>query len=274
MSKLLINEDPLQVLPGLAVKIGLNEAIILQQMHYWINMNKKCNRNFRDGKHWVYNSYENWQKQFPFWSVMTVKRVLWSLAEKKLLIKGNYNKLHKDRTVWYTINYKNLTKLEEKEDITEVQNEPMENEDTKVQNEPMTEVQNEPMDEFKMNQPLPETTQRLPETNKESSLVIDEKLKTMSELFVKNIKQIPSATDMCTIVNLSQTISKDLFDRAIEATLDAARVRGVKNKSSYFFGTINNMIEEQYGEPDPVEEVVAISEETKKLIGDMDKTMF
>ena len=37
MSRLLINENPLQVLPTLAVKIGLNEAMILQQMHYWLN---------------------------------------------------------------------------------------------------------------------------------------------------------------------------------------------------------------------------------------------
>ena len=36
-SKLLIDEPPLQVLPSLALKIGLNEAIILQQVHYWLN---------------------------------------------------------------------------------------------------------------------------------------------------------------------------------------------------------------------------------------------
>ena len=33
---LLISEPPLQVLPSLAVKIGLNEAIVLQQIHYWL----------------------------------------------------------------------------------------------------------------------------------------------------------------------------------------------------------------------------------------------
>ena len=50
---LLISEPPLQVLPSLAVKIGLNEAIILQQVHYWL---LKSN-NIRDGYKWVYNSY-------------------------------------------------------------------------------------------------------------------------------------------------------------------------------------------------------------------------
>ena len=33
-SKLLMGESPLQVLPGLAVLIGLDEAIFLQQLHY------------------------------------------------------------------------------------------------------------------------------------------------------------------------------------------------------------------------------------------------
>jgi hypothetical protein len=34
MSKLLIDEPPLQVLPTLAVRLGLEEAIFLQQLHY------------------------------------------------------------------------------------------------------------------------------------------------------------------------------------------------------------------------------------------------
>ena len=36
MSRLLIDEPPLQVLPSLAREIGLNEAIMLQQIHYWL----------------------------------------------------------------------------------------------------------------------------------------------------------------------------------------------------------------------------------------------
>ena len=36
MNKLLLNEPPLMILPTLASNIGLNEAIFLQQLHYWI----------------------------------------------------------------------------------------------------------------------------------------------------------------------------------------------------------------------------------------------
>lgn len=104
MGNLLISEPPLQVIPSLAVEIGLNEAIVLQQIHYWL---LKSN-NVRDGRRWVYNSYPNWQKQFPFWSVKTVKRVFTNLEKQGLLISGNYNKAGFDKTKWYTIDYHHL----------------------------------------------------------------------------------------------------------------------------------------------------------------------
>ena len=107
MSKLLIDDYPIQVLPKLAEKVGLNEAIILQQIHYWLNSSK---HNY-DGKRWIYNSYPNWAKQFPFWSERTIKRAFGSLEKQDLLYVGNYNRAGFDRTKWYSINYENLNNL-------------------------------------------------------------------------------------------------------------------------------------------------------------------
>ncbi|PTJ72051.1 replication protein [Staphylococcus hyicus] len=107
MSKLLIDDYPIQVLPKLAEEIGLNEAIILQQIHYWLNSSK----HYHDGKKWVYNSYPEWQKQFPFWSERTIKRTFGSLEKQNLLHVGNYNKAGFDRTKWYSVNYETLNKL-------------------------------------------------------------------------------------------------------------------------------------------------------------------
>ena len=64
MSKLLLDENPLMIMPQLAVKIGLNESIVLQQIHYWLEINRKADKNKRDGFYWTYNSYKEWQKQF------------------------------------------------------------------------------------------------------------------------------------------------------------------------------------------------------------------
>jgi Fe2+ or Zn2+ uptake regulation protein len=104
MSKLLISEHPLQVLPSLAVAIGLNEAIVLQQVHYWLQTKPKMH----DGRPWVYNSATEWQQQFPFWSVPTIRRILNNLREAGILEVGNFNPDPQDRTLWYTINYAKL----------------------------------------------------------------------------------------------------------------------------------------------------------------------
>ncbi|WOX32171.1 hypothetical protein R5O32_12080 [Listeria monocytogenes] len=78
-NNLLINDYPLQVLPTLAREIGLNEAIVLQQIHYWLN--KK--QNLHDGRYWTYRSIQKWQEEnFSFWSLNTVKRTFTSLREK------------------------------------------------------------------------------------------------------------------------------------------------------------------------------------------------
>ena len=104
MSSLLIDDYPILVLPKLATEIGLNEAIILQQMHYWTN---KSNH-IHDNKRWIYNSYKEWEQHFPFWSNATIRRTISSLEKQELVLVGNYNKAGFDKTKWYSINYSTL----------------------------------------------------------------------------------------------------------------------------------------------------------------------
>ena len=115
MSKLLINEVPLMCLPSLAVKIGLNEALFIQQLHYWVDRSK----NIIDGRQWVYNTMADWSKQFRFWSQKTLSRTISNLEKQKLVISGNYNQKGYDRTKWYTIDYLALEQLETEEPETE-----------------------------------------------------------------------------------------------------------------------------------------------------------
>ena len=100
--ELLINDKPLILLPQLAVLIGLNEAVFLQQLHYWNGRTK----NIRDGKKWVYKTFEEWQKEMPFLSIRTLKRVVKNLKEQELIISKQ--RVHKQ---WYSINYDKLNEL-------------------------------------------------------------------------------------------------------------------------------------------------------------------
>jgi len=111
---LLLDSYPLIVLPELAVKIGLNESIILQQVHYWVNINERAGKNYEDGYTWTYQSLEQWRQQFPFWGERTIRRTLNSLKKLGLLVTSNYNKTKFDHTTWYRIDYHNVSEIAKK----------------------------------------------------------------------------------------------------------------------------------------------------------------
>ena len=108
MSRLLINEPPLQVLPSLAVKIGLNEAIVLQQVHYWLERSKTS----INGHLWVYNSVSEWRTQFPFWSDDTISRALKSLRTRGVVIAEQLSPDARDRSMYYRIDYSALSAID------------------------------------------------------------------------------------------------------------------------------------------------------------------
>ena len=102
---LLYDDKPLVVSPRLAMVVGLNEAIVLQQVHYWTLLNERTKKNCRGGFYWTYNTYAEWQEQFPFWSVDTIKRIFKKLRDANLLVVERFNKMPTDRTTWYRVNH-------------------------------------------------------------------------------------------------------------------------------------------------------------------------
>lgn len=103
---LIVNTD-------LALVLGdLNEAIILNQLNYWLEINKKADKNFIDGKYWVYNSYAEWRENdFPYWSEKTIQRTFTRLENKGIVISANYNKMCIDKTKWYSIDFEVLEEM-------------------------------------------------------------------------------------------------------------------------------------------------------------------
>lgn len=85
----------------IAIKYGVNVAIILENMNYWIKKNEANDKHFYEGKYWTYNSIKGFEKLFPYWGKDKIYRVLKKAEDLGLIIKGNYNKLSYDRTTWY-----------------------------------------------------------------------------------------------------------------------------------------------------------------------------
>jgi hypothetical protein len=106
MSSIFFNIEPKVINTELACLIGLNEAIVLQQLHYWIEKNKATGTNFIDGHVWTYGTLQEYRdRDFRFWSLDTVKRTIGNLLGRGFLIKGNYNRMKMDHTNWYSIDY-------------------------------------------------------------------------------------------------------------------------------------------------------------------------
>lgn len=117
---LLFDEQPIVYDRTLAKILKSNgadrAATVLQQVHYWVENNKK-NKKYEayvNGYWWSYRSIREWhEKDFNHWTYALVRSLFKSLRDEGLLIALPLSKDKSDRTNWYRINYEKLEKLYE-----------------------------------------------------------------------------------------------------------------------------------------------------------------
>ncbi len=114
----------LEIVPALALEIGLNESIVLQQL--FIHVQKGST--ILDGKQWLQKTYEEWQNIFPFWSISTIKRIFSSLQKKGMVLIEQHGKHQYNRTNWYAISEDALQIILLDEDVSEIEKAPTEEE--------------------------------------------------------------------------------------------------------------------------------------------------
>jgi hypothetical protein len=107
-TRLLINEPPLQILPTLAQDIGLNESIILQQIHYWLQ--SPTIRHLIEDYYWVRYIPQQWAEQFSFWDQETLQRAIKNLEEKLEILISMENP-DSEEAKYYTIDYWTLEQV-------------------------------------------------------------------------------------------------------------------------------------------------------------------
>ena len=87
---------------GLAAEFGIEEAIIIQHFIHWISLNKRMCKNNIEGRTWSYQTQKWMTAHFPYFkNEKKLCRLINSLIDKKVLMKGNFNKVKFDRTIWY-----------------------------------------------------------------------------------------------------------------------------------------------------------------------------
>ena len=232
----LFNENPVVIDRELATVIGLNEAIILQQMQYWI---KKSEHKF-DGKVWVYNSVSQWKKQFPFWSESTIDRTIRSLDKLGLLFIGNYNRDRRDRTKWYSINYSQLDSI--------MKNAFSQNDECNLSNCDNAISQDDPMQDVNLTKPLPKITTEITTNNNTSSC--DDKSKPEKTDVIDFDLVMDAYNDA--VENRLPKVSKITTARknAVKKLLKELEQPTFQNLAGYFYDFVDNAKPFYFGEND------------------------
>jgi len=84
-----------------AKEYGLAEAVLIKNFKFWIEHNIDQKYNFKDGRTWTYISLKELAKNFEYLSEKQVRTAIDHLVADGVLMKGNYNKLAIDKTLWY-----------------------------------------------------------------------------------------------------------------------------------------------------------------------------
>jgi uncharacterized phage protein (TIGR02220 family) len=98
---------------AVATEIGLEEAILLANIAYWVDKNMANGKHLFNGKHWTYNSHNAFLTLFPYLkSRKKIEKIIKNLTDLNLIEKGYFNKSSYDRTTWYSLTEKGVELLE------------------------------------------------------------------------------------------------------------------------------------------------------------------
>jgi hypothetical protein len=104
-------EKPLSFSPMLAAALGLDEAIVLQLVHYFMVVHLQKERTLHDGRMWVYNSYDEWHARLHFMARSGLVNAIRHLEELGILLAAQLGVNHFDRRKYYTIDYERLREV-------------------------------------------------------------------------------------------------------------------------------------------------------------------
>ena len=87
--------------PDIAARVGLNAAVIYQNIVWWTQKNAANGKHMHDGRYWTYNSIRAFEVLFPYLTGKQIRTALDKLETSGLIVSGNFNKAGYDRTKWY-----------------------------------------------------------------------------------------------------------------------------------------------------------------------------
>lgn len=121
----LLDEPTISFYPTLAAILGVNEAIVIQQIHFYMTLNrhKRSQRHHHNNRWWVYNSYKQWiEDEFTWLSERGLQNVILGLEKTGVLLSMQGVERATDRRKWYSIDYAALTAIIQKWEMQHTKN--------------------------------------------------------------------------------------------------------------------------------------------------------
>lgn len=188
----------------LAMKYGIEEAILIENFAFWIKKNAANGVNYVNGEYWTYNTAKALEELFPYMNLKKIQRILVKLEELKILKSDNFNKKAYDRTKWYCIidpEIKNMYQL----------------------NFVSTELRTEKKALDKMSN----------EENQELSTEECKPLDKMSNGMFKNVQPIPDINSDIKIIETTTTVDNknniDLKNKTVKSSSSSSKYEFLKN---------------------------------------------
>lgn len=211
----LMDEQPINFYPHLAEILGVNEAIVLQQIWFYINVNRQneSERHFHDDKWWVYNSYKQWNaRYFPWLNPRAIQVVILNLEKLNILESMQGVEDRYDRRKWYTVNLKALEDVIQKASKDSAKSAPSSVQDLDDDN-----VQN-------LHDEIPETTtEETTEKRKDFAPATQDAFAPSQSAF-----DTMSAEDVCNVLNASA--SSSVQGPEISTPVESSTQRTAKTK--------------------------------------------
>ena len=88
--------------PKIAKRVGVNAAVLYQNIVWWCAKNAANRHNEHGGRFWTYNSVKAWAELFPYLTSKQIRSSLDRLEAEGLIVSGSFNVSAYDRTKWYS----------------------------------------------------------------------------------------------------------------------------------------------------------------------------
>ena len=92
-----------------AKEVGVNAAVVFENLSFWIKHNEKTGKNERQGTHWMFSSQKDIAKQFEYLSIKQTRSAIEKLIVAEYIKVDCFNKHKYDRTQWYALTEKGDT---------------------------------------------------------------------------------------------------------------------------------------------------------------------